>query len=335
MERFAARGVEALVIGRRNGALATLKPLAPVAALTLAVVAAALFAPIDRRLAMEMLLVFAMAQGWNLLCGYTGLLSFGHHAFIGLGAYVLFMSVNAAGLSPYLGCVAGALVSALAALAMAALLHRLRDAYFSIGIWVLADSLRLLFGQWEWVGSSRGMVLNASGIDADHFADTLFWLAFGLALATQIGVFALLRTRMGLSLTAIRDNEPGAASVGIAVGRNRLAALVLSAVICGVAGGVYYLSILYVDPSGAFDIEWQVKLLFIVIVGGVGTLEGPILGVLIYFGLRELFRDAGDLFLILQGATAVIVMLLAPGGIWGSIHARTRWQMFPTRWTAR
>ncbi|MGO9359234.1 MAG: branched-chain amino acid ABC transporter permease [Xanthobacteraceae bacterium] len=308
------------------------RTILPTATMMAGLVAGALFLPVDRQLAKEMLLVFAMAQGWNLLCGYTGLLSFGHHAFVGLGAYALFMTVNTLGASPYLSLGAGALVCILAALVMALLLHRLRDAYFSIGIWVLADSLRLLFGQWEWAGSSRGVVLNASAIDPASFSDSVFWLALALAVATQIGIFALLRTRVGLTLMAIRDNEHGAASVGIAVARNRLAAFVLSAAICGLAGGLYYLSVLYVDPSGGFDIDWQVKILFIVIVGGVGTLEGPVIGTLIYFALRELFRDAGDLYLIFQGATAMIVMLLAPGGLWGSLQARTGWRLFPISW---
>lgn len=301
-------------------------------ALGLAVVAAALILlPIDRRLAMEVLLVLAMAQGWNLLCGYTGLLSFGHHAFVGLGAYVLFMTVNTTGLSPAWSILAAALVALVVGLGMWALLRKLRGPYFSIGIWVLADSLRLLFAQWEWVGSSRGIVLNPMSIDASTFADTVFYLALGLALVTVFGVFALLRSRTGLALMAIRDNEAGAASIGIAVARNQLAAFLISAVVCAAAGAIYYLSVLYVDPSGAFDIDWQIRVLFIVIVGGLGSIEGPIIGIVIYFGLRELFRDAGDLFLIFQGLTAFLVPLIMPGGIWGLIQSRTGWQLFPTR----
>lgn len=306
------------------------------ASLTLVLLAAAaVLLPIDRRLAMEMLIVFAMAQGWNLLSGYTGLISFGHHAFIGLGAYVLYMSVNTLGLSPYLGLGASAAVSLVLGLGMWLLLRHLRGPYFAIGIWVLADSLRLIFAQWDWVGSSRGLVLNPARIDAASFTTTLFWLALGLAIATQAGVFALLRSRVGLALMAIRDNEAGAASVGIAIARNQLVAFLVSAAICGAGGGLTYLSVLYVSPSGAFDIDWQIRILFIVIVGGIGTLEGPILGALVYFGLREAFRDAGDLFLIFQGATAMAVMLFAPRGIWGIIEARTGWRLFPVRWVAR
>jgi branched-chain amino acid transport system permease protein len=296
-----------------------------------AVATALVLLPIDRRLAMEVLLVLAMAQGWNLLCGYTGLLSFGHHAFVGLGAYVLFMTVNTTGLAPLWSVFVAAGVAAVIALVMWALLRKLRGPYFSIGIWVLADSLRLLFAQWEWVGSSRGIVLNPMSIDPMTFADLVFYLALGLAFMTVLGVFALLRSRTGLALMAIRDNEAGAASVGIAVARNQLAAFLISAAICAAAGAIYYLSVLYLDPSGAFDIDWQIRVLFIVIVGGLGSIEGPLIGIVIYFGLRELFRDAGDLFLIFQGLTAALVPLLMPGGIWGLIQSRTGWQLFPTR----
>ena len=292
---------------------------------------AAIVAPVDRRLAMEIMIVLAMAQGWNLLCGYTGLLSFGHHAFIGLGAYVLYVTVNATGMSPFPVIVLSAVAATLVAFVMWLLLRHLRGPYFSIGIWVLADSLRLLFAQWDFVGSSRGIVLNAMTINPATFADALFYSALGLACITLAGTFALLRSRIGLALMAIRDNESGAASVGIAVSRNQMAAFLISAAICGAGGGLYYLSVLYVDPSGAFDINWQIRLLFIVIVGGVGTIEGPLIGTLLYFGLREIFRDAGDVFLIVQGATAIVVMLFAPGGIWGLVHARLGWSLFPIR----
>jgi branched-chain amino acid transport system permease protein len=241
------------------------------------------------------------------------------------------MAVNMLGVSPYLALLFSAGVSAGVAIVIALLLQGSRDAYFSIGIWVLADCLRLLFGQWEWVGSARGIVLDTTNIDVESFADLVFWMALALAVLAQLGIFALLKTRAGLGLMAIRDNESAAASVGIAAKATKLGGFVISAVICGIAGAVYYLSVLYVDPVGAFDLDWQIKVLFIVIVGGVGTLEGPIIGTLLYFGLREMFQDSGDWFLILQGIIAVVVMLLAPQGIWGIIQSRTGWQLYPTR----
>ena len=307
--------------------------LLPVVAIGL-LLAAAVGLPLDRHLAMEILLVFAMAQGWNLLCGYTGLFSFGHQAFVGLGAYALYVMVNNGGVAPFVALPVSALACVAVALVMAWLLRGARDAYFSVGIWVLADSLRLLFGQWDFVGGSRGLVMDASAIDADSFNERLYWVAFALAAATLIGVYALLRSRTGLALMAARDNEQGAASVGIAVARNRLMAFLVSAAICGVGGAVYYLSILYVDPVGAFDLDWQIRLLFIVIVGGVGTIEGPILGTIIYFGLRESMRDAGDLYLITQGAATALIMIFAPQGLWGLVQARTGWRIFPVDWKA-
>ncbi len=300
-----------------------------------ALAASAILLPIDRRLPMEICLVLAMAQGWNLLCGYTGLVSFGHQAFIGVGAYTLFLVVNMMGISPFIGLGFSALVSAVVAVLIALLLKGSRDAYFSIGIWVLADCLRLLVGQWDWVGSSQGLVLDAPDIDPSTFGDTVFWLALALVVLTQFVIFGLLRTRFGLGLMAIRDNETAAASVGIAPGQSRIIAFVMSAVICAVAGAIYYMSVLYVDPTGAFDIDWQIRILFIVIVGGVGTLEGPLVGTLVYFVLRELLQDNGGLFLIVQGAIAALTMLFAPQGLWGLVQARSGRQLFPTKWVVQ
>ena len=206
---------------------------------SLVLFAGAIFLPLDRHLAMEILLVFAMAQGWNLLCGYTGLFSFGHQAFVGLGAYALYVIGQRISASrPFAALPLSALACIAVALVMAWLLRGARDAYFSIGIWVLADSLRLLFGQWEFVGGSRGLVMDASAIDAESFNDEslLDRVRAGRGYR-MIGVYALLRSRTGLALMAARDNEQGAASVGIAVARNRLMAFLVSAAICGVGGG--------------------------------------------------------------------------------------------------
>lgn len=290
----------------------------------------------DPRQLMEILLVFAMAQSWNLLCGFTGLLSFGHQAFVGLGAYALFMCTDLLGVSPYWGLGASVAFAVAAALVMALLLQRMRDAYFSIGIWVLADSVRLLVGQWQLAGGSQGLVLNVpAGFDASSLPALTLWLAGGLAVFTFGGLFWLLRTKVGLALTAIRDNDRGAASAGIATRHNRLLAFVLSAAVCGLAGGIYYLSVLYVDPAGAFDLDWQIRMLFIVIVGGLGTLEGPILGTVLYYVLRAAFRGNGTWFAICEGCVAAAVMFIAPQGLWGLIRNRTGWRVFPIEWATR
>ncbi|WP_052420771.1 branched-chain amino acid ABC transporter permease [Paraburkholderia ferrariae] len=289
----------------------------------------------DPRQITEILLVFAMAQGWNLLCGYTGLLSLGHHAFVGIGAYALFMATNLLGISPFAGLGASVVASVLTAAAMAVLLQRFRDAYFSIAIWVLADCMRLVFGQWDLAGGARGLVLDATRLDPATLAVSVLWAAAALAFVTFAGLFWMLRSRLGLALSAIRDNEQGAAGVGIATRRCRLLAFVLSATVCGLAGGIYYLSVLYIDPAGAFDIDWQIRIIFIVVVGGVGTLEGPFVGTAIYFALRAMFQGHGEWFAICEGGIAMAVMLLAPGGLWGSLQRRFGWRVFPITWAAR
>lgn len=290
----------------------------------------------DPRQLMEILLVFAMAQSWNLLCGYTGLLSFGHQAFVGLGAYALFMCTDILGVSPYWGLGASVAAAMAAALVMTMLLQGMRDAYFSIGIWVLADSVRLLVGQWQLAGGSQGLVLNLPpGFDASTLPAATLWLAAGLALFTFGGLFWLLRSKVGLALTAIRDNERGAASVGIATRQNRLVAFLLSAAVCGLAGGIYFLSVLYVDPAGAFDLDWQIGLFFIVIVGGLGTLEGPVVGTLVYYALRMAFRGNGPWFAICEGSVAAAVIFIAPQGIWGTLQSRLGWRVFPIEWATR
>ncbi len=307
------------------------KVLAPAALGALVVVGLGSIAGDPRKL-MEVLLVFAMAQGWNLLCGYTGLLSFGHQAFIGVGAYALFIVTNHLGLSPYLALAASAGGAMLVALLMAGLLNGLRDAYFSIGIWVLADCLRLFFGQWQLAGGSRGLILDPSAVDPSTLNHVVLWLAAALAIATLLGMFLLLRARFGLALMAIRDDERAAAGVGVSIRRNRLVAFLMSAGICGLAGGIYYLSVLYVDPVGAFDLAWQIRILFIVIVGGVGTLEGPFVGTLIYYVLRSAFQGHGEWFAMCEGAVAAAIMLLAPYGIWGYFAQRFGWRVFALAW---
>ncbi len=127
----------------------------------------------------------------------------------------------------------------------------------------------------------------------------------------------LMRSRLGLALRAVRDNDLAAASLGVDVWRARFIAFVLSATLCGTAGGTYFMTTLYVDPNSGFDVNWMVVMLFIVVIGGIGTLEGPAVGTAIYFATRELLPLEGSWYMVLMGGVAVVTMLLAPHGIWG------------------
>ena len=273
----------------------------------------------------EALLLLAMAQMWNLLAGYTGLISIGHQAFVGVGAYVLFVASDRLGLQPYASIPVAGLASAALALLVAPCLFRLRDAYFSIGMWVLAEILHVLVARSDTLGASAGLPLLAvQRLDIAHFPTVCFYLAAGIAWAAVMGVYFLMRTRLGLGLLTVRDNDLAAASIGVDVTRNRLIAFALSAFGCGAAGAVHYLGAMFVGADSAFDVNWVVAMLFIVVIGGLGTLEGPIVGTVVYVGLRELLTGwlglSGGWYLVATGVVAVAVTLTAPRGIWGWIQ---------------
>jgi branched-chain amino acid transport system permease protein len=272
----------------------------------------------DLGLATEILLVFTMAQMWNLLAGYAGLLSLGHAAFIGMGGYALYAVTNLLGLPIYAGILAAFVITAAVAAVIAPLLFRLRDAYFAIGTWVFAEIVHILVTKSDALGGSSGMPLLAiRDMNIDRFPVVSFACAAVLSVAAMLTASLIIRARLGLALMAVRDNPLAAASAGIDVWRSRFLAFVLSAGVCGAAGGVYFMSTLFIDPNAAFDVNWTVILLFIVIVGGIGTLSGPVIGTVIYFSLRQMLLGQQGWFLALMGGVAVLAAVFAPRGISG------------------
>lgn len=274
------------------------------------------------RLVSEVLLAICLAQMWNLLAGYGGLMSLGHQLFIGVGAYALFALAQHTGLSPFwllpLAGVGGALCAALIAPA----LFRLRDAYFAIGIWVVAEVVALLVSKTSSLGATTGLTLDMSALeDIERFGQVSFWLACALGIASVAGLQLLMRSRLGLAMTAVRDNEVAARSVGIDVQRVRLVAFVVSGGMSALAGAVYFMGGMFLVPTAAFDVNWVVMMLFATLIGGIGTLGGPVLGVLIWFALREFLGTSlgisGGWYLIAMGAVAVVVSLFAPRGLLG------------------
>ncbi|MBT9552083.1 MAG: branched-chain amino acid ABC transporter permease [Hydrogenophaga sp.] len=274
------------------------------------------------RLASEVLLAICMAQMWNLLAGYGGLMSLGHQLFIGVGAYALFDLAQRTGLSPFWLLPATGLAGALCAALIAPALFRLRDAYFAIGIWVVAEIVALLVSKTAALGGNAGLTLDMSALeDIELFGQMSFWLACALGIVSVAGLQLLMRSRLGLAMTAVRDNEVAARSVGIDVRRVRLVAFVISGGMSALAGAVYFMGGMFLVPSSAFDVNWVVMMLFATLIGGIGTLGGPVIGVLIWFGLRELLATtlglSGGWYLIAMGAVAVLVSLYAPRGLMG------------------
>lgn len=284
------------------------------------------------RLMIEILTVFAFAQSWNFLAGYVGLMSFGQQLFIGLGAYFVFLVSDKTGINPFLLLPLAFLFCGAAAALVSPFVFRLRDAYFAISIWVIAEIVRLFISQKDWLGSVSGLPLVATReMDRTLVAVSNFYAAAILAFLGVFGLYWLSRSRMGLALAAVRDDEGTAAAVGINVWWTRFFGFVLAGGFAGVAGATYYMSVFHVEPGGAFDANWMVVMLFIVIIGGVGTIEGPIIGTAIYFLLRAWFSGTGNLYLMLLGAAAVVTMLFASKGLWGVVQPRLGFDLFSTR----
>jgi branched-chain amino acid transport system permease protein len=291
------------------------------------------------RFVSEALLMLTMAQMWNLLAGYAGLVSMGQQVFVGLGAYGLFFVSISLKLAPFWVLPLAPVLCAAVAAVVALFLFRLREAYFAIGTWVFSEVVSLLISKTERLGGERGIGLpTARLIDARWLEPLTFWISAAIAVGAVAGTYALLRSRVGLGLMTVRDNDVAAASIGVDVWRNRFIAFVIAAAGCGLAGAVSFTATLYVAPGFAFDPNWVVAMMFIVIIGGIGTLEGPILGVVIYFALREVLTVAfgltGGWYLVGLGVVAIATMLFEPAGLWPllrgplggewlSIHRRT------------
>lgn len=282
-----------------------------------------------------------LASLWNLLAGFAGLVSAGQQAYVGLGGYVLFALSIFAGVPPLMAIPLAGLAAALAALPAAALLFRLRGAYFAIGSWVVAEIFRLGAAQVGALGGGSGISLPAAivtGLAASR--QEREWLVYGAALllmAVVVGaILLLLRSRYGLALKAIRDNELAAASSGVPVLRLRLAVYVLAAAGAGMAGALIFLQKLRLSPDAAMSVnDWTAVVIFITVIGGIGRVEGPILGTILYVLLRQTLSDLGGLYLMLLGATAIAIMLAARQGLWGLIADRFGWELFPLARRAR
>ncbi|MGQ2924256.1 MAG: ABC transporter permease subunit [Hydrogenophaga sp.] len=285
-----------------------------------------------QRLLVEVLTLFTMALAWNLLAGYGGMVAIGHHVFVGIGSYALFAASNELGLNPWLALPLAGAVSAAFALVFAWPMFRLSGAYFAVGTWVLAELMRIIALNTTWLGAGAGMPLTAMG-DFGRFERNawVYWSALAVAVAATITAHRLLKGRLGLALMSLRDSPQAAAASGVPVTQAKLTLWVLTATFTGLAAGVAYMNTLQVSPDASFSLNWTAAAIFIVVLGGIGTLEGPFLGVLVYFVLREVFADFGAWYFIGLGSLAIAVMVLAPAGLWGWISKNGRIHLLSVR----
>lgn len=292
------------------------------------------------RLITEFMFYVALASMWNLLAGYAGLLSIGQHAYVGLGGYILFSVTLFWGVSPLWALPVSAVVGAVVSLPVAWLVFRLKGPYFAIGTWVVAEVFRLSAAQMSSLGGGSGLSLPIEAmrsIGSKSEREMILYLtALAVCLGAVVLIYLLLRSRVGLALTAIRDNEVASSSLGIGIGRIKLVTYVVTAAVTSVVGTLIFLTKLRITPDAAFSVnDWTVFVVLIVVIGGIGTIEGPIVGTLLYFLLREYLADLGAIYLMILGALAIAIMLWAPKGIWGLLVSRWDLSLFPVGYRIR
>ncbi|WP_227418921.1 branched-chain amino acid ABC transporter permease [Roseitranquillus sediminis] len=295
-----------------------------------------------------LLTMLVLAQFWNLLAHHAGLVSLGQQAFVGIGAYGLFAAVIAYRLDPLPAILVGGASALVLAIPVAVLALRLGSVQFAIGTWVFAEAVRLGVTQWNAAGGgadlslpleAREGMLGADWVGATFDVEAaaardilVYWSALALAVLTVGFVYRLLRTSGGLGMTAARVDLVTAQSVGVRPARMRWMVFLAAAFGTGVAGALIFLQGARVAPDTAFDmVQWTICVIFIVVIGGLGTIEGPILGVLAFYFLQRALVGYGDWLLAVLSVLAIAFMLFAPRGLWGIVHAATGLQLFPTR----
>ena len=284
------------------------------------------------RMVVELIALLVLAQMWNLLAGYAGLVSIGQQAYVGLGGYALIVLADDLGVNPFLAVPLAGVVAVAVALPTAVLVFRFRGGYFAVGTWAVAEVYRLLVANTDALGRGTGRTLKAVFPLARETRELgTYAIALGIGLAALAAMYVYLRSRQGLGLMAIRDSEPASESLGIDVFRTKLTVYLIAAFGTGVTGALIYLNLLRISPDAAFSISWTAYTIFIVVIGGLGTLEGPIVGTLLFFFLREILSEYGAWYMILLGVLAIVAMLCFPQGLWGLVAERWGLDVFPVR----
>ena len=266
-------------------------------------------------LGFEILALAALAQAWNLLAGYGGLVSLGSAAFVGIGAYTAAGLSIAAPVPLVSSVVAGGLLAAAFAAIVSVPLLRLRGIYFSIGTLALAEALAIWMVNWNVLGGSRGMYITAPAPSPGE----LYEMGLVLAVVTTAALTAVLPTRLGIGLRGIRDNEDVAQQMGVATFWTKFTAFTASAFVMGLIGGLEAANKAVIEPTGAFGLHWTIDAVNVAIIGGLGSVAGPLVGAAFVVGLGEVLAVNPELHVLISGVILIAVIRFAPRGLWGSL----------------
>ena len=266
----------------------------------------------------RLLLLITLAEAWNLLAGYGGLVSLGTASFFGIGGYALTGLQNKTGISLWLTIPLAGLAASLLAVVVSRAVFRLRGLYFTVGTLALAEALRMFMVNYGGFGGASGLFLQN---DPPGLLE-LFWIALALLGFTTIAMTAATRSRFSILLRTVRDDEDAAAQIGVRPFRIKLIAFVIASFLMGMAGALQGLKLGTVEPYGMFGIQWTVNVLSIVVIGGQGLRAGPLVGAIFVVALGEILADYPALHLSITGLILILVIRFAPQGLVGLVRTR-------------
>ena len=288
---------------------------------------------VDRMTALFIYVI--LAAMWNALAGFGGLISVGQQVFFGLGAYFAIRLANA-GINPFVSLFVSALIVGAVSWPISLFMLRLKNGEFAIGMWVIAALTHLLVNLDRLIQGETGTSLISLNVyDAPTRRVTIYWLALASMAALLAILFGLLRGSTGAAIRAIRDNEDAAASVGVRVTGTKRLLFVLAAFGIGIAGALWLATAITFQPKTYFNVQWTAYMIFMVLVGGIGTFEGAILGALLFFLIETWFGGTGVWYLIGLGATALVFSLFLPRGLWGTLEERFGWRLLSVGYRVR
>jgi branched-chain amino acid transport system permease protein len=273
-------------------------------------------------------LYLALAQMWNLLAGYSGLISLGQQSFVGMGGYVVAVMSNYYGVYIWLGVLLGGVFSALLALFMSLFIFRMKGVYFAIGTWIFSEALLIWFSNWEYTKYGMGLFIKPN---PNISMTEIYYASLIVGVGSVALVYGILRSKLGLGLMAMRDDEAVSETMGVEVFRSKLYCFLIGAFVTGSTAGILYIFQVFIQPYKAFAIDWTVKLVFIVIIGGIGTLEGPIVGALLFVLLSQSLAEYFSVSMLILGAIAIGVILIAPKGIMGTLQEKLGFEILSPR----
>lgn len=274
------------------------------------------------------MIYLAMSQMWNLLSGFAGLTSLGHQAFFGIGGYALALAAQKFKISMWWSFLIAIVVCVVFAFVISVPIFKMNGVYFTIGTWIIAEALCTLFLNWDFVNYGIGYTISAA---LKVSQSQLYLLSAILGIGSTVLLVVIMRSKLGMSLRAIRDNTSAAEVRGVKVFATKLIVFLISAAVMGIAGVVMFINQIYITPKGAFSMDWTIVMVFIVIIGGLGTIEGPIVGAFIYVIINRILYNFPGYTNLILGIIAIVIIILAPKGIMGYLGDKFKWDIFDIR----